>query len=279
VIFWGAGCTKESVVMGCLGILLRSMWLVGRRRNPLSLVGVVFAGVGIAVLKAYTLVAVVVAASAFVYADSAWRGGGPIRVRPGVLLLSIALGVGGVAAIGSVFPDLRPDRVAESVANLQGTWQATHDAGYGGGSDTEVGSGEARGPIQQLAFVPVAAANVFFRPVLFEAHGAPMFGAALESTLLALALLSMLRVGRRTLALQAVIRTPLLVFAVVFCAIFGVGVGLATSNLGTLSRYRMPMMSFYAATVLIVRDRLKALAATSAVRARPALRAQRSRPV
>jgi hypothetical protein len=45
--------------------------------------------------------------------------------------------------------------------------------------------------------------------------------------------------------------SPLLMFCLVFSLTMGVGVGLATTNLGTLSRYRMPLVPFFAALVLI----------------------------
>ena len=260
----GAPAPPRRRLSSVFSDLLRSMWLVARRRSLVALLGVAFGAVGVAMLKAYTLVAVVVATAAFVYAHRAWRDATSIRVRPGVLACR-SQSRRWTGRDWQRLPDLRADRVAESVANTQGVWQANHDAGEGGGSDVEVGSAEAKSPLQQLAFLPVAVVNAFFRPVLFEARGAPMVGAALENALLTLALLSMLRVSRRRRVLLALIRTPLLVFAVAFCAVLGVGVGLATSNLGSLSRYRMPMMSFYVATMLILRERVRGVAAARVV--------------
>jgi hypothetical protein len=43
----------------------------------------------------------------------------------------------------------------------------------------------------------------------------------------------------------------------------GVGVGLATTNLGTLTRYRMPMMAFYAAFLIVWYERCKPAPAAS----------------
>jgi hypothetical protein len=177
--------------------------------------------------------------------------------------LTAGLSLGGLAAIGSFFPDLRSDQVIDSVAHSQAAWQAQHEEGLGGNSDIDIGSGEARSPMQQLVFVPFALVNAFFRPMLFEARGLPMIGAAVENTLLMLAVASLLRAGRRRLIVPALIETPLLVFAVAFCFVFGVGVGLATGNLGSLSRYRVPMMPFYATVVLVLRQRQKAAAAAT----------------
>ena len=59
----------------------------------------------------------------------------------------------------------------------------------------------------------------------------------------------------RALVPGIVARSPFLFSAVVFCGVFGLGVGLATANLGTMSRYRAPMMPFYVTTLLILRQR------------------------
>src|SRR5208283_5267449 len=115
------------------------------------------------------------------------------------------------------------------------------------------GSGEARGGWDQMKFAPLAVVNAFFRPVVFEARNGPMLGAALENTILTIALLQILFGRTRAVVLKTIGRSPLLFAAIVFCGAFGLGVGLATANLGTLSRYRMPMMPFYVTTLLVLR--------------------------
>jgi hypothetical protein len=45
---------------------------------------------------------------------------------------------------------------------------------------------------------------------------------------------------------------PVLLFCIVFVITMGVAIGLASSNLGTLSRYRMPMMPFFAALLFVL---------------------------
>ena len=258
VIYWGGGYTKESFVIGFFGIFLWSVSRIFRHGRVSAILGVVVGGVAVAMLKPYTLFATIVAVAAFVYAARASRDGRVARLRPGSLILAFAIAAGGIAAMGAVFPQFAAGKVAETVAVNQENWAQLHEAGQAGGSAVDIGNGEARSLPAQLAFVPVAFVNSFFRPVLFEARGLPMLGAAIESTLLTFAVLSLLGTTSRKLALDTIFQTPALMFAVTFCVIFGVGVGLATPNLGTLSRYRSPMMPFYVTAVLIVRERGRA---------------------
>ena len=121
--------------------------------------------------------------------------------------------------------------------------------------------------------------NTFFRPAIFEARNAPMFVAGLETSLIALAMLSVLGAWRATIG--TLVRSPFLVSGTVFVFVFGVGVGLATRNLGSLSRYRMPMMPFYATTLLILHRRgreVRTAALEAEQRARLTARVPRSRP-
>jgi len=57
---------------------------------------------------------------------------------------------------------------------------------------------------------------------------------------------------------------PFLVFCVVFVIAFGIAVGLASSNLGTLSRYRSPLLPFFVVLLLVLGKPLRARSSASA---------------
>jgi hypothetical protein len=274
VLFWGAGLDKEGLVIGFFGVLVLSMYRLLRNRSLPHLAGVAFGGLGVGMLKAYTLFAFVVAVAAALYADRAWRGGGAIRIRPTYLLLAVGLAAAGLLAMGTVFPEFEPTTIAERLADAQGNWVGQSETG----SVAMVGSAQARSLTQQLTFVPLALVNVLLRPALFEAKNATMALASVENTLILLGILSIFRRSSRAGAVEALLRAPLLVFCTVFVLTFGTGVGLATSNLGALSRYRMPMMPFYVATLLVLRARVREAAGVRD-RGRPVRLHQRSRSV
>jgi hypothetical protein len=265
VVFWSAGFQKEAFVVAFLGVLCASTHAVLQRRRLLHFIGILVGGVGIAMLKPFTLFAYVIAVAAFLYAKRSWQHAGRVRVRPAFVLLAAVVAIGGVLAMGRLFPTFGVDRVAETMARQQDAW---HD--IEGGSNIEAGSGEEDSLSSQIEFVPLAVVNVLFRPALFDVRNGVMFVGALENTLLVLGVFSLFRPRFRVRVLNALARTPLLAFCAAFTVVFGLGVGLATANLGSLSRYRMPMMPFYVAVVLILRRRVREPVVQGAVwRARP----------
>ena len=56
-------------------------------------------------------------------------------------------------------------------------------------------------------------------------------------------------------AMARVRNSPVLMFCATFVVTLGIAVGLATTNLGTLSRYRMPLVPFFATLLLLVTAR------------------------
>jgi hypothetical protein len=101
---------------------------------------------------------------------------------------------------------------------------------------------------------PVALFVTMFRPFLWETSGSVLqLFAALENLFFALlslraAFVVLLhpRVGWRAL------QSPMFLTCVIFVALFGCAVGIATPNLGTLSRYRIPLIPFYMAALIIL---------------------------
>jgi hypothetical protein len=254
VTFWGGGFAKEALVMAFFGPLVLSSYHLLRGRDVRYLPVVAVAGVGVAMLKAYTLLAYLLAVAAAIYSERGFRGGGPIRLRPGQLVLAGIVALGGLLAMGKVFPEYEVTQIAETVGRQQQAWVG-HE---GFGSNIQVlGGAEARSIPQQVAFVPIALVNALLRPSLFDVRNGPTLMAAVENTLIALGFFNLIRSSSRGAIVEGLLRTPLLVFSVTFVLVFGIGIGLTTSNLGSISRYRAPMMPFYVATLLVLRDRLR----------------------
>ncbi len=251
VVYWGGGFAKEALVMGGFGLLGLSTYRLLRQRRPQHLLGAAFGGLVVAMIKPYVLFPFVVATAAWVYAASGLRRG-RVVFSLGRLVLAAALAVGGLAVMGTLFPEYSADKVADSMASQQERWQQNAEQGLGG-SNVELGSGEARTLGQQLQYIPAATVNALFRPTIVEARNATQFGAAIEMTFFTLGVLSLLGTRSRKIALRSIRESPLMLFCITFVACFAVAVGLATSNLGSLSRYRVPMMPFYATVILMVR--------------------------
>jgi hypothetical protein len=120
------------------------------------------------------------------------------------------------------------------------------------------------GSTSRLLLAPVGLFTALFRPLLFESGSVLILISAAEMTVFVVfTCLALYRAGVRG-AFAEVLRRPFLGFCAVFMLLFGTGVGLATSNLGTLVRYRMPLIPFFAMLLLTLLQRSKQSAAVPA---------------
>jgi hypothetical protein len=133
-----------------------------------------------------------------------------------------------------------------------------------GGSNVDFGRGGEQTVRGQLRYVPLALMNMLFRPSLVDVRNGAMLLAAVELTFIFALFVRIALAPRRKTVLAIIRRTPLLLASLTFVLIFSVGVGLATTNLGTLSRYRTPMMPFYVAFAVLLHRRLVAAPAAAA---------------
>ena len=100
VVFWSSGYCKEAFVVGFFGVLTLSTYRLLRGRGSVYLAGVVGGGVGVALLKPYTLFAFLPALAAFIYSERVWRAATRVVVRPAYLALAVVIGLGGISAHG-----------------------------------------------------------------------------------------------------------------------------------------------------------------------------------
>lgn len=244
-VFWSAGVIKESVTMAGLGLLLLGTvrWMsLGRPALPTMAAG----AVGIGLIKPYVLVAFAIAGAVWFYWHRASMRG-EVRIRPVALLAASVFGLLALTVLGELFPRYSIGSFVEEAAELQ--FAATR---YRGGSSYLIGDPTERSLLGQLAFTPMAVLTALYRPALFEVRNAQMLVNALETTALLFATVFVMVRHTPAGAWKIVKRRPLLVFCLVFVAVMSVAVGLTSSNLGTLSRYRMPMYPFFAVLLSVL---------------------------
>lgn len=143
-----------------------------------------------------------------------------------------------------------------------------------GGSSFDAGPA-VQGVVAQLAYAPFALLTGLFRPFLTDIRNPLMLVSSGETTAIALLLgIALARLGARRV-FKLIGTHPALAFCVVFCIVLGTGVGLATTNMGTLVRYRTPLVPCLGvlAFTLYAESRTRALAMRA--RVGPNLRASR----
>ncbi len=110
-------------------------------------------------------------------------------------------------------------------------------------------------PAGMLRKTPLAINVTLFRPYLWEVNNPVMLLSALES--LALLLFTLYVFYKRGIGatFKAVVANPFLLFCFVFSLSFAFAIGIATYNFGSLVRYKIPLLPFYVAALLVLLPR------------------------
>jgi len=242
VVFWTSGVVKEAYAVFGLGVLL---WGAREaiRGSYLTAAAPLFVGtIVVGAFKPYLLFPFAVAGAVWLVFERSHRARGNSFVY---LLIGLVGGFGMVVALSAVFPEFSPSHIAEQTAEQQVMGKVV-----GGGSYFEVGSAD-RSVLGQIANAPLALVASLARPFLWEVNTLQSGVAALEIiVLVGFAARSFVRTGFG--ALRASFASPIVLFALTFLMIGGIAIGLATTNFGTLSRYRVPIMPFYAVIVVFM---------------------------
>lgn len=245
-VFWSSGLIKEAFATIGLGLVFRELHNVYHRRSAIrSLIPGTIGVCLIATIKPYVLIPVGVAAAASVL----FATGSPLRARRRSLTFvqrtaMLAIGAMAVFSAGAISSEYDPMNVVETTERQQEIGAQT----TAGGSYYTLGT--QRSLAGQLLTAPLALGTALFRPFIFEARNAQSAANGLETLFFTFLFARAVRHGRA--AYQLIRREPILIFCAVFASTMGVGTGLASTNLGTLSRYRMPMMPFLWVVVTVV---------------------------
>lgn len=245
VVFWSCGITKEAFALTGLGYMFLGLHRVIGHRPRWAIV-VALGGLMVGLVKAYILLPFVVGGSLWFYWTRAMPADGDLKIKPVYLFLGAFAAIFGVLALGWMFPRFAITTVSHEAARLQGVGPTVE-----GGSNYSIGDERAQSVVGQLTFAPFALLTALFRPTIFDVRNAMMFLNSIEASTITALVLWTLWTRRWAWMWRMVIRSPTMMFCFVFTIILGMGVGLSSMNLGTLSRYRMPMMPFYVALVLV----------------------------
>jgi len=258
-VFWSSGLIKEAVVVAGFGWSFFGLHLWIREGRPVPGWALMIAGtVPLLLIKPYILFPFVLAGGSWYYwARSLKRG--RVRVRPAHLVVAAVLGIGGIVVLGQYFPEYALDNFTARTSDLQ-------QLGRRGGSAFTLSGDTPATPIGQFAYAPAALLTSLFRPFLFEVHNIPALVNAVETTVLTILFARILFTRNLGKVRRQIADNPLLVFCVVFVVAFGIAVGLASSNMGTLSRYRSPLLPFFVVLLLALGKPLRARSLAKDVR-------------
>ncbi len=250
-IFWGSGILKDSVTFGLLGWSTAAViHLLYWQRRPwlwlLVLLGSLFFAFSI---KEYIVLSFIPAAMIwgyFVMIKKVPNKMARILIAPFTMVFIMALSAFIVYKVGESSPRY-------SIANLAETARITaYDIGRwtGRNAGSRYDLGDFDGSLPSMLRLAPAAINVsLFRPYLWEVRNPLMLVASLEGlTLLIITIIILFRMIRFRIN---ILQSPAAWFALVFSFTFAFAVGISTYNFGTLFRYKVPLMPFYAILLVL----------------------------
>lgn len=256
-VVWTCALLKEPVLMVFFApAFLGLRWMLEGRRIAGAAVLLLIGGTGIVLLKPYVLIALTLGGAVWILWARTLRTSGSVAIKP--LYLAVAIGVlmTGFTVISTFVPSMSPDKVAESIQR-QRRVSAMEQGGsnfYLEGPDAPADEAPSGGLVTQLAIMPLALITALFRPFIFESFSAMQFLNAIEMTWLMWMFIQVVRRNSIAGLVKRITANPALMFCLVFVLVLALGTGLSTANLGTLSRYRAPMMPFFLLLLLVLRE-------------------------
>ncbi|TAF66044.1 MAG: hypothetical protein EAZ55_07470 [Cytophagales bacterium] len=258
VFFWGSGLMKDSLTLGALGWLLYGVYFAVFERKSILLNSliIIICVLIIQAIKIYILQVFIPTVLLWIFLS--FRNQIRSRALRWILLPILLLG-----ALPLGFWAIQRISAENKLYNLQELSQTTkttaewlrYVAQSQGGSAYDLG--EFDGTVQNtLSKFPQATWLGLFRPYLFEARNPLMLLSALETTFF-LYLFFYIITRRRIYTIGDVfLKEPFLVFALGFSVLFAFAVAVASSNFGTLVRYKIPFIPFFIFMLYVLKYRL-----------------------
>jgi len=252
VAIWGSGIFKDTLTLGCLGIATYYIHVIffERKIKAISIILLLFSLYIIFSIKIFILQAFIPAAFVWVIA----RNFGTIRslvlkimLVPFVITTMLASGYYAVVKVGE-------GDTKYSVENIAQTAKVTaYDIRYWTGREAGSGYslGELDGTFSSMIKLAPQAVNVsLFRPYLWEVRNLLMLLSAMESA--ALLLFTLYVIVKVRLTIFQALTDPNVLFFLIFSMTFAFAVGISTFNFGTLARYKIPLLPFYALALVYI---------------------------
>jgi hypothetical protein len=254
VIFWGGGMMKDTYTFSATCLAVSSLYyLIKRKKIIWNLFLLLAAFYLIISIKPYVL-------NVFIPCTGIWLF--VIFVKkiknPTIRILILPLAFGG-AIIGSFFvlQSLGSSMDKFSLDNAIQTTQITQDdlkrEEQYGSNNFDIGKmdGSISGMISKF---PVATFAGLYRPLIVEARSAVMLLSGLENlVLIILTIMVIFKVKWKTMW-KVMNQHEILFFCITFSIIFAFMIGITTPNFGALVRFKIPLIPFLAAWLVIMKN-------------------------
>lgn len=252
-IMWGSGLFKDTICMGALGWLTYSTFrmLISRKITPVNLLVFVMMFWLIVKIKIYILLAFLPALVLWILFTYSHN----IANTFARTLVKVIVIVGCFGGFVFVTQKFAADLGGYSLENVAATSYYTNkNIAINSGDEGSTYDLGVKDPSLSTMFkkFPLAVNVTLFRPYLWETRKAIQFISAIETTLFLWVTLKLIfSVGLLQIR-RTIVSDPTIQFCLIFTIIFAFAVGLSSGNFGTLSRYRIPCLPFFALALTLI---------------------------
>ncbi|MET0463958.1 MAG: hypothetical protein ABW007_12430 [Chitinophagaceae bacterium] len=258
ILFWGVSLLKDPVCLGAMGFLLYYLHALFIKREKMvsASLYILFSVFLLYNLKPYILFSLLGVFFIWFFLQERQRiqRKDMRRAATGAFvvlsLVAVVFAIRGVAQT-EANAQLSAENLVTAIQHQQSVFSKTE---VGGGSNFAV-DGAPRSRIGLMFYAPLGLVNTYFRPFPWDVRSPLMLFSALEAlAFAALTIICFKRVGfGKTFSI--IFSNPVITFCFLFSLIFGGIIGITTPNFGALVRYKLPCVSFYVLTFILVMDK------------------------
>lgn len=253
VFVWGSSIYKDTICIFALGWMVYTTFRIFINKDfsfrNLFLLSLSF--YLLAIIKVYILLAFVPALAAWLMLTYSYK------VRSFAVRMFLMLVVAGIIILGfiSLSQQFSQELDKYSLDRIVKTANVTRNY-ISSVSEQESGSaynlGELDGSVGgMLSKFPQGVVVTLFRPFLWEAKKPIIMLSALEALIFLFFFLKAIA-RHRFRTFKVIFNDPNLIFCLVFSLVFAFAVGVTSYNFGTLSRYKIPCLPFFATFLVIL---------------------------
>ncbi len=249
---WGSGLFKDTLCLFGLGWMVYTTFriFINRDFSFRNILILLLSFYLVATVKLYILLAFIPALSLWLLLTYSYKIKTAV-MRFLITSLFIGVSIGGFLIVTKRFAKemnkYSLERVAQTAAITRG-WIA-----YSSGDEGSVYDlGEFEPTIGgMLSKFPQAVVVTLFRPFLWESKKIIVLFSALEA--LIFLFFTLKAIAKNKMAIfSKIFKDPNIMFCLIFSLIFAFAIGISTYNFGSLSRYKIPCLPFYAALLVIL---------------------------
>lgn len=251
---WGSGLFKDTISFAAACFIIYGFYFGFIRRNKIvsNVILIIVSSYFLYIIKIYILISLLPALLIWVFIVNL-SDIKSLAIK--AIMAPLFVAIAGLAGF-TIISQITSENERYALSNISNTAKITAMdiyAGWGAGSGSAYYLGAQDGSIGNfVSLMPSAIVVTLFRPWPWEINNVIMVMSALESFFFLVFTLFVVFKTKLRNFVRSILSNPEIIFCLTFSIVLAIGVGIASYNFGTLSRYKIPLMPFYLLALLFI---------------------------